>query len=71
MFQISTQVKYTHIYEKAAILFHETKYMTIINIRNNFKHTYIWSLAYMYLCQLVSTLSREDQFPAIISHPNP
>ena len=34
MFQISTQVKYTHIYEIPGKLFHLTQYMTFINISN-------------------------------------
>ena len=42
MFQISTQVKYTHIYKKAAIFFHETKYMTFIHISSTHFYAYTY-----------------------------
>ena len=40
MFQISTQVKYTHVFKKAAVVFHETKYTTFIKRRNTYFSAY-------------------------------
>ena len=36
MFQIATQVKYTHIYKKAAIFFNETDIILFIHMNTHF-----------------------------------
>ena len=46
MFQISAQVKYTHIYKKAAIFCRQKKYMTFIIIIN----THFLTYTYLVLC---------------------
>ena len=48
MFLISTEVKYTHIYKKAAIFFKETKYMTFINISNT--HFKVFTCGHGHTC---------------------
>ena len=54
MFQISTQVEYTHIYKKAAIFLYDTKYMTFINISNTHFQANTYLFMGLHFCESIS-----------------